>query len=356
MNAREGLVCPNCGYTTSIPPSLWTCPNCSTPLQLEALLQGRGWHASPRFSLGEGRAPLLKLPHNRSWTLAVLEHLNPTGSFKDLGTAAVVGDMLRRGVRRGVVDSSGNSAISFSYYAKAAGLEPVVIVPRDAPSGKLTLIRASGAQLVTAESREEASKRAREMALVEGVYYAGHTLNPHFTRGLAVRTHAVLRRTRACERGRGAIVVPLSSGSLALGAYYALKRLVGEGLCDYEDANVWGVIPYCNARAYKSRVRMVELASGGGCSLLDALRIPRPPRLGEVIEALSRGGLLLVDDNLARKAWKKALSSGLLVEPSSAVVLPAMDWLAVEGGFDWVIGVFTGSGLKYFNRMVGEVV
>ncbi len=349
---REELVCPRCGYRTRTLPSLWRCPSCGYPLQLTSLREGTSRIQGPFYRMGEGESPLVVFRKAGSTTLVYsLEHLNPTGSFKDLGTSAVVGDMVAKGARRGVVDSSGNSAISFSYYMASAGLEAHVVVPRDAPKGKLGLIRASGAHVHLVDSREEASREAERLA-TRGYYYAGHTLNPHFIRGVASRFRRVIRGLDPC-RGL-TLLAPLSSGTLVLGAQYAARSLENELSCRPR-VSIWGILPSCNlSTEYQEGVEnIIRLDRGdGGCSMLDALRIGRPPRMYEVLEALRGGGLVVVDDSVVENAWRRALGMGFIVEPSSSVVVEAAS-RAGEFGWTRVLAVLTGSGLKYVDSLPG---
>ena len=85
---------PDCGYGSAIPPM---------PVPQRFL---------DAVTLGEGNTPLVSLPSiahllGLESLDAKLEYINPTGSFKDRGTAVVIAVAKRYGVSEVVEDSSG---------------------------------------------------------------------------------------------------------------------------------------------------------------------------------------------------------------------------------------------------------
>src|SRR5438067_2380304 len=83
--------------------------------------------AAHRITLGEGGTPLIETPRlaasiGIARLFLKLDNLNPTGSFKDRGTAVAVAEALARGATHLVEDSSGNAGASAAAYAARAGL------------------------------------------------------------------------------------------------------------------------------------------------------------------------------------------------------------------------------------------
>ena len=64
---------------------------------------------APQIYLGEGNTPLIWKDFNGVEIGFKLEYLNPTGSFKDRGTALLVSFLKSRDVESAVEDSSGNA-------------------------------------------------------------------------------------------------------------------------------------------------------------------------------------------------------------------------------------------------------
>jgi len=103
---------------------------------------------SSPVTLGEGGTPLVAAPWLGEEVLLKLDHLNPTGSFKDRGVALVVTALKSEGGTRLLEDSSGNGGSSLAAYAGAAGLAARVLVPNGTSAGKIAAARAYGADVV----------------------------------------------------------------------------------------------------------------------------------------------------------------------------------------------------------------
>ena len=69
------------------------------------------------------------------------EGLNPTGSFKDRGMTAAIGEAAGRQVKAVICASTGNTAASAAAYAARAGLRAIVLIPE----GKVAMGKLAGA-------------------------------------------------------------------------------------------------------------------------------------------------------------------------------------------------------------------
>lgn len=105
--------------------------------------------ASARFTLGEGKTPLVDSvsedPLTGGRLLFKLESCNPTGSYKDRFVAAEVRRMLQTGAKACVATSSGNTGSALAAYCARAGLACILVVNQNAPEEKLLQMRAHGA-------------------------------------------------------------------------------------------------------------------------------------------------------------------------------------------------------------------
>lgn len=104
-------------------------------------------------SLGEGATPLVSssvvgesLGINRLFFK--LESSNPTGSYKDRFASAAVSHMLKRGQRRCLATSSGNTGSALAAYCARAGIPLEITLVDGTPPGKLMQMAAHGAELV----------------------------------------------------------------------------------------------------------------------------------------------------------------------------------------------------------------
>ena len=96
-------------------------------------------------TMGEGWTPLIPSTWCDSSVLIKCEHMMPTGSFKDRGTAVLFNYLKQSGITEILEDSSGNAGASYAAYAAAFRLVARILVPASAPDGKKTQIAAMGA-------------------------------------------------------------------------------------------------------------------------------------------------------------------------------------------------------------------
>ena len=113
---------------------------------------------TPVVTLQEGNTPLLRavaLQERIGLPLPLYlkyEGANPTGSFKDRGMTMAVSKALEEGQRAVMCASTGNTAASASAYAARAGIDCIVVVPRQwIAMGKLAQSVMHGAKVVAIE-------------------------------------------------------------------------------------------------------------------------------------------------------------------------------------------------------------
>jgi threonine synthase len=341
---RTRLDCSTCHRSFPLWGRRWRC-ECGEPLTWNGgaatgIAPGAGvWrHASllppveeaARVTLGEGGTPLLG-SHK-------LEHLSPTGSFKDRGACVVASCLVQMGVERAVVDSSGNAGAAMAAYLAAARIAAVVFAPADASPAKLKQIAAYGARLELVDgSRAEVTRRAQAWAERTGDYYASHLWSPFFSPGM---------RTIAAELAQagalGGVIAPAGSGSVLIGLHAGF-RLLREAGAIAALPPLFGVQSQaCDplAAAFDDRE-----PSCSGETIAEGIRIAAPPRAAEVLRAVreSGGALLTVDDAEIAAAAAALARRGVLVEPTAAVGEAGRRKLGLDT--DPVV-ILTGSGLK----------
>ncbi|HUK92017.1 MAG TPA: pyridoxal-phosphate dependent enzyme, partial [Blastocatellia bacterium] len=103
-------------------------------------------------TLGEGMTPLLKTERlacrigMRNLYIKD-ESLNPTASFKARGMTVAVSMAKELGVKKLAVPSAGNAAGAMAAYAKRAGLEAYIFMPKDAPVANIIECKLLGADV-----------------------------------------------------------------------------------------------------------------------------------------------------------------------------------------------------------------
>lgn len=297
------------------------------------------------ISLGEGGTPLAPVDFRGREIYLKCEHLNPTGSFKDRGTCVLVSALRAEGVTQAVEDSSGNAGASFAAYAARAGIGAQVFVPDYASGPKRAQIEAYGAEVVRILGPRSRTSEAVEQSASNGSVYASHAYLPHGLAGMATLAFEVYEQLGQLP---GALIAPVGQGTLMLGTSYGF-----EAILQRETASNLPVLVGVQAQACAP---LWAVQAGGSSQLLwtqeghtiaEGIRIVKPVRGDEVLQAVEKSGgwFEVVSEDAIRSGLQQLAQKGFFVEPTSAVVWPALA-AALEKLTDPVVVVLTGSGLK----------
>lgn len=325
------------------------CSSCGGPLELIAPLRYPSTRSSEYRSLGESETPILEL-NLEGVTLLKLDSLLPTGSFKDRGSAVMVGWLADHGASRIVIDSSGNAGASVAAYAARHGLACTVFAPATASSGKLTQIQLYGAQIVRVEGTrgECASQALRASRWEDGIAYGSHAWSPAFLHGTATFAFEVVEQLGAAP---DAVIVPVGAGTLLLGAargFAAMKRANAiERLPRMIGVQSVACAPLAKAFE-RGIVDFVPVASGDTAA--EGVKTGKPPRGREVLEVVyeTGGALVAVTDEELWAALRNVGAQGVNPEPTAAVAVAGALKLRRNGELQdsSVVIALTGNGLK----------
>lgn len=311
-------------------------------------------------ALGEGNTPSVRLrPLGDLLALealyAKLEFMNPTGSFKDRGTAALMSVAKEFGAREVVEDSSGNAGASVAAYAARAGIAAHIFAPASAPAAKLSQISVYGATAHLIEgSRQAATDAAMDFAAARGLVYASHNLSPFFLEGTKTFAYEIARQFDG--RPPKHIVIPVGNGSLLIGAYKGFVELRRAGLIEatphLHAVQARAVMPLAAAFGDASSTPLIEDASEGAATIAGGISVANPPRLKQSIEALRKtdGTAVAVSDaDIARWHALLARKEGIFAEPTAAAAFAGLELLVKQGAIrqaDATLLPVTGFGLK----------
>jgi threonine synthase len=371
MTARP-LICQACSDDTPVGPRDWRCPRCGAPLELPdppsldpaALVASVGsvglWRYLPwlpvqaPLSLGEPVTPLHEVEIRGVQAVLKLESSNPTGSFKDRGSAVLVAWLREAGVRTLIEDSSGNAGASVASYAGAAGLEATIFVPEAASAAKLVQVRASGARVVTVPGPRSAATDAAVATATGEAFYASHLWSPLFLAGTATFAWELWEQL---GRPPDAIVLPLGGGTLLLGVYRGFEQLRRAGLID-RLPRLYGIQssacpPLATAMAPGAAEIVATTAEG---SAAEGILLAAPPRGRQVLDAIraTRGTAIAVDDETLWQALFDLARRGVYVEPTSAIAFAGLVQVRAQGHIEaseQTVVAITGSGLKAGDRI-----
>jgi threonine synthase len=310
----------------------------------------------PRLSLGEGKTPLVPLAGlGRRLGMPALfaknEAQNPTGSFKDRGTALAIQKAVDIGFKKVGTVSTGNMAASTAAYGARAGLETYVLLKEGTARSSVQAAGVFGPRLVTVRGDYgqlfyESLRIGRKM----GVYFM-NSIDPFRIEGYKVTGFEIYLQLG--RRVPHTVFVPLSSGGHLLGLMRAFEDLRRAGFVSeyptFVGVQAEGCAPL--VRAFESGREKYERLTETR-TIAHAISNPAPPAGNAVLKMIKEHNGLLVsvsDDEMLRAQRRLASSEGLFCQPESAVTLAGltklreMNRMAADG--DTVL-VLTGSGLK----------
>lgn len=296
----------------------------------------------PSVSLGEGLSPLVPAPQKPRVRLK-LDFLMPTLSFKDRGAVVLASLARRLGVRRAVVDSSGNAGTAAAAYLARAGVPCEVFVPAGTSPGKLAQMHAHGATVrLVRGSRADTADAARSAADAPDTFYASHVYHPYFLHG--VKTYAYEIWEQSGQTLPETVVVPVGNGTLALGCYLAFEELLAAGLVDRMPALVAVQAAACAPLASAIEAGQEDpVESASSATVAEGIAIAAPPRGRQILDAVraTGGTIVTVTDAQVAGARDELGAAGLFVEPTSAVC-----WAAVRAVTESGLPAPTGKAWK----------
>ena len=346
--------CPHCGGVFDFAaPSLSDAPPLFDPAQIDPSLPGmwryRGAFDLPRtapiVTLGEGNTPLIPVDLDGISAFLKMESLNPTGSYKDRGSAVLLSQLAARGVTQAVEDSSGNAGASFAAYAARAGVKARVFVPEAASGPKRGQIEAYGAHLVRVPGPRSAAAEAVLAEVQAGAVYASHAYLPFGLPGIASIAYEIFEQLHGAP---GTVVAPVGHGGLLLGIIRGFAALHQAGLIDHLPVYL-GVQARRCAPAWLAFTRglpaMQEVEEGP--TLAEGVRVRQPVRVEAILNELTPGSAItVVEEEAILPAYHALARAGVHVEPTSALA-----WAALVGEFAKlptpITVIISAAGLKY---------
>ena len=297
--------------------------------------------------------PLQKvvLPEGEAWFK--LDHLFPSGSYKDRGATVLITQAKALGVKKVVQDSSGNAGCAVANYCASAEMDCEIFVPEDTSPAKLVQIQLYGAALSRVPgSREDTADAARKAA--ESTFYASHVWNPFFFQGTKTWAYEV------CEqmgwKAPDTVALPAGNGTLIIGAYIGFKELLNLGIINHMPKIVGIQAAYCAPlyEAFHQRLTQIPHVSTQP-TLAEGIAIALPMRGMQMIEQIRETGgtVLVVEEPEIRESLLRMVRMGYYIEPTTAAIVAGVEQylskFAQRG--ETVVSVLTGHGLKSTEKL-----
>ncbi len=366
----KGMRCYRCGEKYSFDRVMFSCEVCGYSLDVEydykaiRRVVGRGlkrrrfinakpWHwkywmfypvsdDSRKITMGEGNTPMLRSMRYPQ-LLFKNEGTNPTGSFKDRGSAVETSRALELGIKKVACASTGNMGASVAAYCARAGIGATIYVPAFTPKAKIAQIKAHGARVVRVRGTyENALKRTLLLREKKRTYLMGD----YPTRGEGEKSVGFETADMLGWKPPRNIYAPIGNGTLIYGIFKAFRELSYVGLAKklprVIGVQASGCSPVFEAfekgldyipAVEKPKTIATALACGNPVDGLEALNAVRS----------SGGFAIAVSDAEIMKARKELAREGIFAEPSGAVAYAGFAKAPRDGSS---VCIVSGHGLK----------
>ncbi|MEO0226197.1 MAG: threonine synthase [candidate division WOR-3 bacterium] len=363
----DRLFCIECGKSYAVDEKIWRC-ECGGLLDLELAYEflpekvaGRRlnlWRYREAIpiddddhivSFEEGFTPLLPVKFGDRTVLIKQDHLLPTGSFKDRGASVLISKVKELGIKKVIIDSSGNAGCAVAAYCARAGIKCDVYVPARTGLSKIKQISAYGADLKRIRGSREATARAA-LAAAEKDYYASHYWNPFFFHG--TKTFAFEICEQLGWQAPDTVILPVGNGTLLLGAFIGFRELYLRGIIEKVPRIIGVQSKNCAplARAFAQKMATIPEINKKE-TVAEGIAISEPRRGPQIIDAVrkTRGDFVMVSDReiglTLRQLWRR----GFYVEPTAGAGLAGLKKFLIKQRVskrEVVVSIFTGHGLK----------
>jgi len=300
-------------------------------------------------SLQEGDTPLISaqnLAHELGGGFELLikyEGLNPTGSFKDRGMTAAVGEALGRGAKTVICASTGNTAASAAAYAARAGLKCIVLIPQGkVAAGKLAGAIAYGAQVLQVDGSFDDALGLVVQVSDKYPICLVNSINPYRIEG---QKTAAFEICDALQQAPDWLCLPVgNAGNIT--SYWA-------GFKQYEALKSTGLPCVLGVQAAGAAPLVLGHPVDRPETVATAIRIGKPARGEQALQAAeeSRGRIIAATDEQILAMQKQlAQLEGIWVEPASAAGLAGLALEIATGKLrpkgKRIVAICTGHGLK----------
>lgn len=304
-------------------------------------------HIDKPITLGEGFTPLVERTWGDLRPYFKLEWFNPTGSFKDGGSAVMLSFLRQLGIDAVLEDSSGNGGSSIAGLGAAGAMRVTIFAPASTSPAKIAQVRAYGAQVKLVEGPREASE-AEAIRQSNETFYASHNWQPFFLEG--TKSFAYELWEDFGFRAPDNVIMPAGAGSSLLGCAFGFRELRKAGqitrlprLFVAQPLNCSPIDASFRAGVDTPVPRNVHKTIAEGTA------IKHPMRLREIIAALreSGGGTVALTEDEIVTALRRLARDGLFAEPTSASGAAALDKLAAAGAIksnENTVVILTGTG------------
>jgi threonine synthase len=312
-------------------------------------------------SLGEGMTPLLKAERLASRVgmrnLYIKdESLNPTASFKARGMTTAVSMAKELGAKKLAVPSAGNAAGALAAYARRAGLEAFIFMPRDTPRANIIECQQMGAEVTLIDGLiTDCGRIVAERKQAEGWFDVSTLKEPYRVEGKKTMGYELAEQFN--WELPDVILYPTGGGTGLIGMWKAFDEMeklgwIGDRRPRMVSVQAEGCAPIVHAFAEGASVG-ADIPNAH--TVAAGLRVPKAVGDFIMLDILRKSGgaaVAVSDEELIGAVKEIGSAEGLFVAPEGGACLPALKKLLEQGAVnreETVVLYNTGSGLKYLD-------
>lgn len=314
------------------------------------------------ISIGEGNTPLVR--SNRigaqlglSNLYFKLEHLNPSGSYKDRFASLAISQLKHNNAEVCFATSSGNTGAALAAYAAVAEIPCHIAIVDGAPIGKLRQMQEYGAKLwMVKDFGKNESKTQSVINDLEDLATSSNSLvqisaykySPFGMQGVQTIAYEIMEQLPAVDH----VFSPAGGGGLTL----ALTR--GFKASDREPS-VHCVQPFGNntisgpLRDGYQKARRIESSN----TQISGLQVPSIIDGDSVVQECRRtggNGCLVTDQEVYYWQQQMITKEGIYCEPAGAVAMAGLNYSLEKGEIhpdQSIVCLVTGHGFKDVKSM-----
>ena len=317
-----------------------------------ALPGGAAGRDQEPITLGEGCTPLVQQDWGELRPFFKLEWFNPTGSFKDRGSAVMLSFLRAVGVERHtggqfrqwrLVGGGVRRRRRHAREDPRAGLD---VAGQDRAGPRLWRRRCSSSRARARSSEAEAIRQSSQ------IFYASHNWQPFFLRA---PSRSPMRSGKISAFARpDNVIVPVGAGSNLLGCAFGFPRAAEAPARSRKLPRLFAAQPLNCSPIDASFKAGVDTPVAREVNKTDRRRhrdqaSAAPARDHRARLRESGGGTVALTEDEIVAALRRLARQGLFAEPTSASAAAALDKLSATGAIranETTVVVLTGTGLK----------
>ena len=289
--------------------------------------------------------------------------VNPTGSFKDRVVSVALTKARQLGYEVAACASTGNLASAVAAHAAWAGMDSVVLIPKDLETAKVQMAAVYGGKVIAVDGTYDDVNRLCAELAGEFASWAFVNVNLRAYYAEGSKTLAFEIAEQLDWEVPDHVVVPVASGSQLTKVKKGFDELQLVGLVNGADrVRVSGAQALgCSPVATAHRTGADEILPVRPDTIAKSLAIGNPADGYYALQAISTsgGGCAAVDDNAILDAIRLlARTEGIFAETAGGVTIASLIQLVEEGIItrdERVVAIVTGHGLKTVEAFSGTL-